>query len=913
MFLCSIRYLTPLAILSLFVLTSCGDPEAGGADDDNNADAGRDVRPAEADCGDGELQEGEECDDSNRTNGDGCSRECLFEPAELCAPCASDDDCGREVDWCVRVDGERVCARDCSQEACPTGYVCSPVTREDGRVAGQCLPERGICGGCADADTDGVCDENDVCAGNDDTIDADSDGIPDGCDVCAAGDDDVDRDSDGAPDACDTCPDDADRSVAADGPCQGGGCTSDSDGDSVCDDVDACPGGDDRFDGDADGVPNACDLCGAGDDALDSDSDGVPNACDKCDEGDDGVDTDGDGTADACDTCPNDATREVPADGPCETAGCTSDADDDSVCDDVDACPGGDDRLDADGDDVPNQCDVCAGGDDANDADSDTIPDTCDICAGEDDTIDTDDDGAPDACDTCPDDPDRAVAADGPCGGVVCTADADGDGFCDDVDRCAGGDDRLDTDGDRVPDACDECPEDSADDSDGDGNCDSDDICPAGDDTLDTDLDGTPDACDACPDSALGDSDDDGVCDDEDLCLLGDDTIDVDRDGVPDACEPSAGSYVYERVPIGGLGNQAAVAFHPSNDWALMLQRTELVRVVQTEDLTTESYDPPGSGSIYWQDLAFNPDGSVAILVGYRLTSGSSSTTGVVYRFDTETWATSGLATAVTALTPTAADRYMAVEFNENSGEFTLLSANGTGTSSYNVALRSYNAQANTFGFIAAQATGAGCSDFAFVNNEFGDPGTLIVCGENGYDAVYWTEVAGVNEWRLDLGNNLLGNTSRVAAHPSGNYALLMSWSGDAIYRFQGGLVNGYSAAPRFSTRRIWGAEFAPDGRRALIYGQYMSISGGAFFVVLEYRHDEYVCTAALTPSCELTEVSIRGADVAPWIAPSGARIADASWRSDCDGGLLVGGNSSFSGEYGLVATFQLEGGRPCW
>ncbi|MBU6160282.1 MAG: hypothetical protein KGO50_04115 [Myxococcales bacterium] len=72
------------------------------------------------------------------------------------------------------MDGGRVCARDCSREACPTGYVCSPVTREDDRVAGQCLPERGMCGGCADADTDGICDETDVCAGDDDTLDANS-------------------------------------------------------------------------------------------------------------------------------------------------------------------------------------------------------------------------------------------------------------------------------------------------------------------------------------------------------------------------------------------------------------------------------------------------------------------------------------------------------------------------------------------------------------------------------------------------------------------------------------------------------------------------------------------------------------------------------------------------------------------
>jgi len=38
--------------------------------------------------------------------------------------------------------------------------------------------------GCADADSDGVCDANDICPGFDDTLDADTDGIPDGCDGC---------------------------------------------------------------------------------------------------------------------------------------------------------------------------------------------------------------------------------------------------------------------------------------------------------------------------------------------------------------------------------------------------------------------------------------------------------------------------------------------------------------------------------------------------------------------------------------------------------------------------------------------------------------------------------------------------------------------------------------------------------
>lgn len=38
--------------------------------------------------------------------------------------------------------------------------------------------------GCTDSDSDGVCDEDDLCEGFDDSIDVDNDGIPDACDEC---------------------------------------------------------------------------------------------------------------------------------------------------------------------------------------------------------------------------------------------------------------------------------------------------------------------------------------------------------------------------------------------------------------------------------------------------------------------------------------------------------------------------------------------------------------------------------------------------------------------------------------------------------------------------------------------------------------------------------------------------------
>ena len=187
----------------------------------------------------------------------------------------------------------------------------------------------------------------------------------------------------------------------------------------------------------------------------------------------------------------------------------------------------------------------------------------------------------------------------------------------------------------------------------------------------------------------------------------------------------------------------------------------------------------------------------------------------------------------------------------------------------------------------------------------------LIVCGLNGYEAFYWTEVGGVWELREDIGS--LGNTSSCDGHPSGQYALAISWSGRRVARFEGGVMTSGSEHPWFTTRAILGVEFQQDGRRALVYGQAMDISAGHFATAIEYRHDEYDCPAPLTSDCDLTEVSIPNFGSPPWSAPNNASIADVAWRPNCDGGIAVGGASGFSTDWGFVATWEIEGGESCW
>lgn len=347
-----------------------------------------------------------------------------------------------------------------------------------------------------DADGDGVCDADDICAEGDDNLDTDGDGTPNACEVCDAG---PDADSDGVPDACDTCP--------------GGPDGADDDGDGVCDFLDACPGGIDGADADRDGVCDLLDQCRGGDDFADADTDGVCDLNDRCPGGPDGADADADGVCDFLDSCPG--GRD------------SADADLDGVCDFLDRCPGGNDAADADADGVCDTRDQCLGSDASGDTDNDDICNDRDTCAGGLDTADGDGDGVCDALDRCPGGIDSADAdSDGVCDaldncrGNDASGDSDNDNICNDRDVCAGGLDTQDADADGICDFLDRCAGglDTAD-ADSDGICDFRDTCPGGLDTADADGDRVCDFLDLCVgNDASGDTDGDDVCNNRDIC-----------------------------------------------------------------------------------------------------------------------------------------------------------------------------------------------------------------------------------------------------------------------------------------------------------------------------------------------------------------------------------------------------------
>lgn len=433
---------------------------------------------------------------------------------------------------------------------------------------------------------------------------------------------------------------------------------------------------------------------------------------------------------------------------------------------------------------------------------------------------------------------------------------------------------------------------------------------------LDGDPDGAPDAGDSLDatedpvsdaDPTCPDGDGDGVCDADDRCPGRDDAL---------GCLPERGTYAWTRLEVAAAEAAQAVAFSPDGRYALVLDRIDGVRVFDTArgDVRRVLLESGVQDPVYWQDLAFSPDGRVALIVGTRI---GGTTEGVAWVFDDAAYraADASPALAFRRLTGVASRPYFeAVTFagpRHSDGQPILLSRSARAP--YSMWLDAIDVDAGTSTVLVASATTAGCQDIAYIENEFGNAGYLVVCGVNGYDGRYWTEVGGAFTLRSDLGENRVGNASRIVARPQGDYALVIQNASDRIHRFEAGQMNAASEAPWFQTRRLWSGAFDASGQRALIVGWHQVVSGEEIGVALEYRDGGYSCPAPLSEACEIAEVSISGFGVAPWNAPPSTQLSEIAWRPGCDGGIAVGGVSALSVEYGFFATFQLEGGRPCW
>jgi len=125
---------------------------------------------------------------------------------------------------------------------------------------------------------------------------------------------------------------------------------------------------------------------------------------------------------------------------------------------------------------IPDSCEIDAGA--ADDCNNNGTPDACELASGA--VNDCNANNIPDDCEALPD-------CDGDGTFDVCESDSD-------CDVCAGEDDGVDSDGDGMPNGCDECPNDAIKMNAG--------ACGCGVADTDSDGDGVPDCFDQCPNDA---------------------------------------------------------------------------------------------------------------------------------------------------------------------------------------------------------------------------------------------------------------------------------------------------------------------------------------------------------------------------------------------------------------------------
>jgi cysteine-rich repeat protein len=144
----------------------CEACDDGSGNSDVLADACR-TTCARATCGDGAIDTGEQCDDGNRTDCDGCDAHCAVEPGSVCGDGERNRACGEECDHGPNNDAvPDSCRTDCRMPACGDGVVDGGETCDDGNALS--------CDGCAFD-----------CRRESDLADANGNGVADACDACA--------------------------------------------------------------------------------------------------------------------------------------------------------------------------------------------------------------------------------------------------------------------------------------------------------------------------------------------------------------------------------------------------------------------------------------------------------------------------------------------------------------------------------------------------------------------------------------------------------------------------------------------------------------------------------------------------------------------------------------------------------
>ncbi|MBI5477622.1 MAG: hypothetical protein HY906_02130 [Deltaproteobacteria bacterium] len=357
------------------------------------------------------------------------------------------------------------------------------------------------------------------------------------------------------------------------------------------------------------------------------------------------------------------------------------------------------------------------------------------------------------------------------------------------------------------------------------------------------------------------------------------------------------GVYSYTTIPLNTLPNLSsnppialpAVAWHPDGAYALALAYSGRVIRFTAATSTVDQVADLGS-TTQWKHASFTADGSKAVLLAWD----SGASTGRIHLWD-------HAGGTVAEMSGQAAPGIYYESLAWSPGGAAKLLGRNNNASNYIVYLWPFDATSGRdTAHVYARNTAAGCQDLAYATDQYDATAIAVTCGINWLD-VFHIDSGG----QYHAGPTSIGNVSRIAGRPQGDYALAVGWSGNGkLYRFKQGQWD----APYMSPQGLGGYQvgFSSDGRRALMLGGYGD--SPAKGQVYEYVHDTYGTWDSA--HVLLMDVSIPNFNMAPWAADSSVELNDVAFRPGCEQGLIVGGSAS-TGK-GYIIRFTVDNGCTC-
>jgi hypothetical protein len=158
--------------------------------------------------------------------------------------------------------------------------------------------------------------------------------------------------------------------------------------------------------------------------------------------------------------------------------------------------------------------------------------------------------------------------------------------------------------------------------------------------------------------------------------------------------------------------------------------------------------------------------------------------------------------------------------------------------------------------------------------------------GFNGADSRTWildTDEVVTNNWSPGF-----GNAGRAAFRPAGGFGIVTGTSSNVLYVFSGTWTSA-SLPGVGSATTVMDVDWSPSGDRAVVVGRALGSPLQAAVFVLSQG------ASATFNAADLMNNSLANFDQSPYFGTSSTFLQGAAWRpnSDCDGGLIVGGDTN--------------------